>query len=275
MRLAHLGRVRWIILYQDMTRMRRITTSIPLLLITTGALFAGSVVAQGQGEPAVDAASVLPAYERWAAALEQDTPVEAVWQLPFGAPRPADLTAQDLKVVLSLRRLVMNGEKAEMEDLAGQVARRRDPLPPQMRFWLAYIQGQLGQTETCLANLEILLTTPDAWRSLENGQRSWVLTQTADLLFLLERRTAAAACYARLAASPLDQLQLWGKYQLAGTAFLNRDFAGAQQLYFEVCNGDRPAHWHGHACAMAALAEQLSRLPKAGDTHGAMAAAAP
>jgi hypothetical protein len=174
--------------------------------------------------------------------------------------------------VLSLRRLVLNGIPEEMEPLADQVSRRQGPMPTQMLFWLAYTQSRLGRKEDCLANLQALLQTPEGWLPLEKGQRAWVLTETADLLFLLGQRGTAADFYTRLAGSPLDQLRLWGQFQLAGIAFLDREFGRASELYHHVCEGDRPATWRGHACAMASIADRLSRLGEVGEVSDAVAA---
>jgi hypothetical protein len=211
----------------------------------------------------------------WATSLEHDTPATGVWQFPFGAFSPADLSDQELKLVLSLRRLVLNGSPEEMEPLADQVARRQGEMPVQMRFWLAYTQSQLGQQEACLANLRQLLMIPEGWLPLEKGQRAWVLTEISDLFFLLDLRDTAADCYSRLSVSPLDQLRLWGQYQLAGMAFLDRDFPQARDLYHDVCEGDKPATWRGHACAMASIADRLSRLPKEGEPRDPVAPSHP
>lgn len=252
--------------------MRRKSENILFLIYLFSFLCPGMSAAQNvldfQGVPVPSSG----AFSDWATSLEKDTSTTAVWQFPFGAPKPADLSSQELKIVLSLRRLVMNRNLPEMESVADQVARRQGVMPAQMRFWLAYTQSQLGRREACLANLQILLTTPGAWQPLEKGQRAWVLTQTADLHFLLNERSAAVDCYQRLSVSPMDQLRFWGQYQLAGMAFLERDFETAGKHYQAVCEGDKTASWRGHACAMASIAGRLSRLGKEGELHGAVAA---
>lgn len=246
-----------------------------ILTVVTGFHSAGFSAAQDRSESQDLPLSLNRSFEEWISALEQDTPATAVWQFPFGTPGPAGLNEQELKIVLSLRRLVMNGNPAEMEPLADQVTRRQGVMPHQMRFWLAYAQGQLGHREACLANLQQLLMTPEGWILLEKGQRAWVLTETADLLFLLDQRPAAADCYARLSVSPVDHLRIWGQFQLAGMAFLARDFAQASERYLDVCQGDKPATWRGHACAMASIADRLNRLPKVGEPRDAIAASGP
>ena len=252
--------------------MRRKPQKNLILILAAGLFTAGLAGAQEQPESLDVPVPVVLCFADWATSLEQDTPATSVWQLPFAAPRPADLTDQELKLVLSLRRLVLNGDPAEMEPMADQVARWQGPMPIQMRFWLAYTQSQLGQQEACLVNLQNLLMTREGWLPLEKGQRAWVLTETADLLFLLDQRSRAADCYARLSVSTLDQLRLWGRYQLGGVAFLERDFARAGELYRDVCEGGKPATWRAHACSMASVADRLSRLAKVGEPRDAVAA---
>ena len=252
--------------------MRRKSEKFLFLVILGGFLCPGISAAQDQPEFQDVPVPAHLAFADWATLLEKDISTTAVWQFPFGAPRPADLTSQELKIVLSLRRLVMNRNIPEMESVAAQVARRQGVMPSQMRFWLAYTQSQLGQQESCLANLQTLLRTSEAWLPLENGQRAWVLTQTADLLFLLNQRSAAVDCYTRLSESPVDQLRFWGQYQLAGMAFLERDFALASKNYHDVCEGEKTAAWRGHACAMASIADRLTLLSIKGEHHGDVAA---
>lgn len=251
--------------------MRRKSEKFLFMVFLGGFLCAGMSTAQDQEKFHDVPVPATLAYDDWASSLEKDTSTTAVWQFPFGAPRPSDLSSQELKIVLSLRRLVMNRNLPEMESVANQVARRQGVLPAQIRFWLAYTQSQLGQREACLANLQTLLRTSEAWLPLEIGQRAWVLTQTADLLFLLSQRSAAVDCYLRLSVSPMDQLRFWGLYQLAGMAFLERDFAMASQHYNDVCEGENTAAWRGHACAMATIADRLTRLPMEGELHGGVA----
>jgi hypothetical protein len=185
------------------------------------------------------------------------------------------MSSEDLNTVLSLRRLVMNGDDEELGSLADQVERRQEELPVQMLFWLAYAQGRLHQNQACLSNLQILLMVQEGWKHLDCGQQVWALTATPDLLFLLGERELAAIFYARLAESPVEQLKLWGQYQMAGMDFLNRDFKQANLKYSAVCEADKPVLWREQACGMAKIAERLSRLEKERNPHGAMASINP
>jgi hypothetical protein len=196
---------------------------------------------------------------------------DAPWEYPYAAPRPAGLSDQEMKTTLALRRRVLDGSHAELETLAEQVERRQDAFPLQMRFWLAFAQSELHLNEACLGNLRKILGAAEGWDSLENGQQAWVLTATADLLFLLGQRTQAASCYDLLAASPVTQLNLWGQYQLAGMDFLAREFETAARRYQIVCDADRPGTWREHACGMTELATRLGQLVKGGNVHGELA----
>lgn len=251
-----------------------------ILLVLLAAAVGGSEVAHALAEnddvsSAVTAGNALAAgFESWAEGLEADSGPDSVWEFPFGTPASADLDPQELKIVLSLRRLVLKGNIDELESLADQVERRQGEIPVQMRFWLAYAQGILGQKQTCLNNLQLLLVGQEGWQHLEMGQQAWVLTYAPDLLFLLNDRELAGRLYARLATSSVAQLNLWGQYQLAGMDFLVRDFDQASKRYRMVCEAE-PGTWREHACAMAEIAGRLSLLGREGEPDGAVASANP
>ena len=212
----------------------------PILLLNLGLfLVIGSVVSLCRGAEDVDPFD-MAVYASRIEAFESVWGPDSPWEYPYAAPRPAGLNDQEMKTTLVLRRLVLNRNHAELETLAEQVERRQDAFPVQMRFWLAFAQSELHLNEACLGNLRKVLGAAEGWDSLETGQQAWVLTATADLLFLLGQRAQAATCYDRLAASPVTQLNLWGQYQLAGMDFLERDFETAARLYQIVCEADRP-----------------------------------
>lgn len=247
-----------------------------LMLVAILAFSAVGIQAvQVSGESENDSEILTAGFIAWVTALEADIEPGAPWEFPFGAPRPVDMNSQELNIVLSLRRLVLNGGEEELGSLADQVERRQGELPVQMLFWLAYAQGRLHQNQACLSNLQLLLVVQEGWRHLDCGQQAWVLTGTPDLLFLLGERELAAIFYTRLTASPVEQLNLWGQYQLAGMDFLRRDFEQASQKYSAVCEADKPGIWLEHACGMAKIAERLSRLEREWEPHGAMASINP
>ncbi|MCK9997075.1 MAG: hypothetical protein KAH56_12450 [Candidatus Krumholzibacteria bacterium] len=246
-----------------------------IILATLGCALVGIGEAIAVDEPVDESSSVMAAFDAWAEGLESESGKDSSWEYPFGVPRPADLSSQELKIILSLRRLAWNRNNVELESLADQVNRRQGELPVQLLFWLAYAQNALQQNEACLANLQRLLLFQEGWRNLENGQKAWVLTSTPDLFFLIGNRELAASLYERLAVSPVEQLNLWGKYQLAGMNFLAREFVKASERYSMVCEAELPGTWREHACSMAEIAGRLSQLGIKEETHGAVAISNP
>lgn len=244
---------------------------LPMLVAILAGAVGGIRIAHAAGESAEDSGTLTTDFHDRVTALEADMGPGSGWEFPFGEPRSADLNPQELNIVLSLRRLVLNDEDEELGSLADQVERRQEEMPVQMLFWLAYAQSRLHQNLACLTNLKLLLLIQNDWGHLDYGQQAWVLTGTPDLLFLLGKRELAASLYARLAASSVAQLELWGHYQLAGMDFLERDFKQAALKYSTVCEADKPGLWREHACAMAEIAGRLSRLGREGEPHGAVA----
>ena len=231
------------------------------------------------GQEHAEAPEAVPAlvsdFGAWAAALEARFRPGDAWALPFGAPLPRNLAPKERETLRTLRRLVTSGDLEGLASLVAVTARPDQDLPLPLRFWLAYGQHLLAQDEACLDNLEFMLRTDHGWEDLENGQTAWVLTGTADLLFLAGQRGTATTLYRRLADSPVSQLNLWGQYQLAGLDFLARSFEEASLRYGLVCATEQTEAWHEHACAMAALAGRMIGLVEKGEPHGAYAIVAP
>lgn len=246
-----------------------------LLLIILGVALVGSGYANGLDEPVEDYTALITGFDSWASGLESNTGADSSWGFPFRVPSPGDLSSQDFTILLSLRRLAWNGDFVELDSLADQVNRRQEELPAQLLFWLAYAQFTLHQDQACLSNLQLLLMDPQGWKILENGQQAWVMTSSADLLFLLGNRQLAAALYERLAVSPVEQLNLWGNFQLAGMNFLSRDFENASERYSMVCEAGKPGMWREHACSMAEIAGRLSEFGRKEEAHGPVATANP
>ena len=237
------------------------------ILTCLGSILLGSAGAGAESVSGLGNSGLTAGFDAWVTALEAETAPEAAWEYPFAAPRPADLSAEEMKIVLALRRLVQNEDLENLAALADQVIRRQETPPTQMQFWLAYALHRLDRTEASLTQLHHLLQIPNSWENLEKGQRAWVLTATGDLFFRLEKRHEAAVFYTRLAASHLDRLSLWGHYQLAGLDFLARQFAEAGRKYQLVCESEHAGTWREHACSMAELSGRMGRLGKEGEPH--------
>jgi hypothetical protein len=255
--------------------MYRLNLSILLVLGSLSLMGAGSPAGAMEETSITTEPDLEIAFNSWAEALEARVNSDSPWDFPFGAPKPSDLSGPDLETVLTLRRLAQTRDLDQLESWVERVARRTEPLPVQMKFWLAYGFSLLHRNQACLGKLLELLEGPDNSHSLENGQLVWVLTGTCDNLFLLDRRVEATALYGRLAASPVEQLNLWGNYQLAGSDFLARNFTEADRRYKLVCDSERAATWREHACEMASIAEQLATLRTEGMGHGIAANDAP
>ncbi len=246
-----------------------------LLLAILGTFLVGSGYANDSGEPPEETNSLLNGFDAWAEGLESDDGRDSAWEFPFRVPSPSDMSSQEFKILLALRRLSWNRNFVELDSLVDQLNRRQEEIPGQLLFWLAYAQNTLHQRQACLVSLQVLLDDPQGWKILENGQQVWVLTNSADLNFLLGNRELAAALYERLAVSSLEQLNLWGKYQLAGMNFLARDFENASERYRMVCEAGKPGTWREHACSMAEIAGRLNKLGWKGEAHGTVATANP
>jgi len=245
------------------------------LLAILGAFLVGSGYASDPEDPVEEPISLIDGFDAWATGVESGTEGNSSWQFPFRVPSPAELSSQEFKALLALRRMAWNGNFSELESLVDQLNRRQIEIPGQLRFWLAYAQNTLNQDQACLSNLQLLLMDPQGWKILENGQQVWVLTSSADLNFLLGNRDLAADLYERLAVSSVEQLNIWGKYQLAGMNFLARDFELASERYGMVCEAGKPGTWREHACSMAEIAGRLNQLGWKGEIHGAVATANP
>ncbi len=246
--------------------------SAPALLMA--ALWFAIAPAVAETGPDQEPDQLVIAYQGWISALEAGGS-NAHWEFPFDAPSPDELSSKDLKTVLSLRRLARSRETDELATLAEIVARRQEEMPVQMRFWLAYSQGHLHQNEASWENLRLLLLVEGGSGHLETGQLAWVLTAFADTSFLLDKRDRAGQLYGQLAVSSVEQVNLWGQYQLAGMEFLKRNFTEANRRYKVVCESEKSGTWHEHACAMEEIAGRLSRLNLRGGTHGRVASASP
>ena len=245
---------------------------VPILLLVGLSVTSLPTVADTVPDQAAD--ELITAYGDWISALEAGGH-NSQWNFPFKAPKPYALSSKEMKTVLSLRRLAQGREMEQLSSLTEIVARRQEEMPVQMRFWLAYAQGSLHQNEACWANLRLLLLVPQGHVLLETGQLAWVLTAFADYSFLLEKRERAFQLYGLMAVSSVEQVNLWGQYQLAGMEFLKRNFTDANRRYKVVCESEKSGSWREHACAMAAIAGRLNRFDRKGEPHGNVAIVSP
>lgn len=180
-----------------------------------------------------------------------------------------DPAGREDEIVLAFRWLLNRGDR---ETLGWLLQRTDTPVATadaRVGFWRAYALSWLDRRDEALAQLRGLLALGGEGRTLNERERGWVLTATADLLLMQGAAAEAGALYDRLAGSDVPTLRRWGRLQAAGLAFVGHRYADASAGYREVCQSDRDGSWGAHACAMADIAAQLDRLLSEGEHHGA------
>jgi hypothetical protein len=226
---------------------------------------AGLAVPQPVPEPPSE---TLVVFRSWISLLEARNLPASSWEYPFAAPRPGELSDTELATVLELRRLARSGNKAHLEAAIDRAVRQNTDPAPQIQFWLACGLHRVGRPEAGLPRLADLLQDPRTPAGLDGGQFVWVMTSLADGQFLFGDRGLARDLYESMAASSVSHLHLWGNYQLAGSDFLDRDFAAADRRYELVCDQENTESWREHACEMAAIASRLAQPGTEGTDHG-------
>lgn len=180
-----------------------------------------------------------------------------------------DPAGREDEIVLAFRWLLNRGDR----DTLGWLLQRTDTpaatADTRLAFWRAYALSWLDRRDESLAQLRGLLALGGEGRTLNERERGWVLTATADLLLMQGAAAEAGTLYDRLAASEMPALRRWGRLQSAGLAFVGHRYGDASAGYREICQSDRDGPWGAHACAMADIAAQLDRLMSEGEHHGA------
>lgn len=180
-----------------------------------------------------------------------------------------DYDGRGNEVVLAFRWLLNRQDGATLGWLLQRTAAPEMAGDERIAFWRAYTLSWLDRRDECLTELRGLLGLGGSGRNLNESERGWVLTATADLLLLAGAREEAEAHYVRLAESPVANLRLWGRLQSAGLAFLAHRYRDAGAGFRAVCESDGQGTWGVHACAMADIAGQLDKLLPEGERYGA------
>lgn len=180
-----------------------------------------------------------------------------------------DLVGREAEVVLAFRWLLNRNDSAALGWLLNHTEAPEIASDARVAFWRAYTLSALDRRPECLAQLNALLALGGAGRVLNERERCWVLTATADLLLLQGATPAAEALYSRLAGSTVPSLRQWGQLQSAGLAFVGHRYTEAGAGYREICQNDKQGLWGPHACAMADIAARLDRLMSEGERYGA------
>lgn len=180
-----------------------------------------------------------------------------------------DLVGREGEVVLAFRWLLNRHDVAGLGWLLERTATPELAVDARVCFWRAYALSALDRRPECLAQLNALVALGGNGRVLNERERCWVLTATADLLLLQGATPAAESLYSRLAGSTVPALRQWGQLQAAGLAFVGHRYTEAGAGYREICQNDKQGVWGPHACAMADIAARLDRLMSEGERYGA------
>lgn len=171
-------------------------------------------------------------------------------------------------VCLAIRWTLSRGTTDQAAELTGILGDLPEDVEPRLRFWRAYASCCNGEDEAALEDLRILVRSGGLSLGLSEGQRAWVLTALADEVFLAGNQDQARSLYETLKESTLEELRLWGTYQLAGLAFIACSYLEAATGFESVCKAEQIAIWQKQACEMADLAGELSRIHKEGEPYG-------
>lgn len=171
-------------------------------------------------------------------------------------------------VCLAIRWTLSRGTSDQAAGLTDLLADLPEDMDPVLRFWRAYASSFNGNRAGSLADLRILIRAGGLSLGLSEGQRAWVLTALADEVFLAGNHDQARSLYETLKESNLEELRLWGTYQLAGLAFIACSYLEAATGFETVCKANQVAIWQKQACEMADLAGELSRIHKEGEPYG-------
>jgi hypothetical protein len=180
-----------------------------------------------------------------------------------------DLMGREAEIVLAFRWLLNRNDAAGLGWLLNHTEAPEIAADARVAFWRAYAFSALDRRPECLAQLNALLALGGNGRVLNERERCWALTATADLLLLQGSTPAAESLYTRLAGSTVPALRQWGQLQSAGLAFVGNRYTEAGAGYREICQNDKQGLWGPHACAMADIAARLERLMSEGERYGA------
>jgi hypothetical protein len=191
-------------------------------------------------------------YQRWLAALEE--------------PDAATLSNESAESAV-WRSAIGTGDGAQLDTLLAGFASRATDCDDQSRYWCALALAARGQWDRCLLQLKQLLATgnPDEF---DLRQRAWVVSAVADQFFLLGARRQCRDLYSLLSLSDRRELQLWAEYQGANLDLLDADYRRAATTYEQLCGCVDSSAWRIHACALAEVAQQLTRIQEGGESDG-------
>ncbi len=173
-----------------------------------------------------------------------------------------------LETVLALRWCLVSGDPAQLDQLCDDFWAARDVLNNSQCYWLARVLHKLGRSESLYTELKVLIRNGGLSLGLTEDERAWTLTTLADVSYLLGLESQARELYSTLTESPLESLNLWATYQLAGMDMADGEFLAASTGYSTVCRAQAQGSWHDQACAMEKAAQELERIRREGEPYG-------
>jgi len=170
--------------------------------------------------------------------------------------------------ILALRWTLASGSRTHLGALADSLMSRSDSLDGGTRFWLARSLQRLERRDDLYGQLRQLILNGGLSLGLTTNQRGWMLTTLPDVSFMLGLDEQARSLYSVLLDSPLENLNLWATYQLAGLDFAAGQYQAAATGFAMVCRSSLVGTWHDQACALAKTTEDLERIRREGEPYG-------
>ncbi len=192
----------------------------------------------------------------------------AMAQLMTNTLGASELVGRENELILAYRWLLTERDADSLAHLVQKIESHPDVLASRLQFWHAYALSWLGRQDEALVQMRQLIRTGGLSHDLTEKQRAWVLVAIADTYFLMGEMPTAQDLYRTLSGSRVLELKLWGKYQLAGLAFIDNNYLRAGNGFEEVCAGTRFGTWQDQACAMADIARELERIKAEGEPYG-------
>jgi len=179
-----------------------------------------------------------------------------------------DLTGADEEICVAYRRLVGQGDGANLRLLVEATRGDTTLVDGRVRFWQAYGQSSLGNWAGALATLRPLLHPGGLSHGLTEAQRAWVLVAVPDLLVLGGELETARPLYTALRQCQLPGVAAWAACQAANLDFLAGRYDVAGLVFSELCEDAAAAPWRDYACEMADLATSIDRIRAEGAPYG-------
>lgn len=175
------------------------------------------------------------------------------------------------QLILAYRFAIARHDTANMRLLTREIALATDVADPELDFWHAMALSNLQQWPQCLDRLLSIVSSGAASHGLSEAQRAWVLVAIPDLLVLTGRAHDAEPLYRVLSESPVPGAREWAACQVAVLDFLAGRFLEAGTALEQLCKQNDPFPWRSYACGMSELSDEMERLRREGQDHGAAA----